>query len=280
MDAQHRHELKTNELADWLGHLPQFLKDNSNTIIGIALICIALITWPMLSKKSKQKEMNQQIEMTQSIQMLSQDVANVLQTDADDLSLRQEALATMLVNADELLSKASDIDNPNLAAMAQIKAGQAIRTQLHLQKSLDTETLETQFAKAKEAYQTAFETANTPTLKAMAMLGLGLCSEELGQADQAGEIYQQIIDNEDYQATVLPAQAQKRLDDLDENAESFIFAEVPFAAEEQTDATTDQGAVTDMNITTDEETTPPETPEDTEQPEEVSGQADQPKTTE
>ena len=168
--------------------------------------------------------------------------------------------------------------------MAQIKAAQAIRTQLHLQKTLDTEMLETQINKAQEAYQTAFETANTPTLKAMATLGLGLCSEELGQTEQAGEIYQQIIDNADYQATVLPAQAQKRLDDLDENAESFIFAEVPFAAEEQTDATTEQDAeqVAEnvINITAGEETTIPETPEDTEQPEAVSGQTDQPQPTE
>jgi hypothetical protein len=38
MDSQHRHELKTNELAEGLKHLPGLLKDNANTIIGIILI--------------------------------------------------------------------------------------------------------------------------------------------------------------------------------------------------------------------------------------------------
>lgn len=227
MDAEHRHELKTNELADWLGHLPQFLKDNANTIIGVALICIALITWPLFNRMSRQKDMAQQSEMTQSIQMLDQDVYQVVSAPDDDVLAQTEALNTMLVNADTLIEKAAEADNPNLAALAMIKGAQAIRTQLHLTKTLDAETLETQIEKARQAYQEAIDTAQTPTLKAMAQLGLGLCSEELGQTAQAAEIYQKIIDNEAYQATPLPVQAQQRLDGLEENAEAFVFAEAP-----------------------------------------------------
>ena len=227
MDAEHRHELKTNELADWLGHLPQFLKDNSNTIIGVVLICIGLISWPIFNKMSQQKDMAQQTEITQSIQMLDQDVYEVVSAQEDDVLAQTEALNTMLINADTLIEKASESDNPNLAALAMIKGAQAIRTQLHLRKAMDAETLETQVDKARQAYQKAFDTAQTPTLKAMAQLGLGLCSEELGQTAQAAEIYQQIVDNETYQATALPVQAQQRLDNLDENAEAFVFAEAP-----------------------------------------------------
>ena len=227
MDAEHRHELKTNELADWLGHLPQFLKDNSNTIIGVVLICVGLISWPIFNKMSQQKDMAQQTEITQSIQMLDQDVYEVVSAQEDDVLAQTEALNTMLINADTLIEKASESDNPNLAALAMIKGAQAIRTQLHLRKAMDAETLETQVDKARQAYQKAFDTAQTPTLKAMAQLGLGLCSEELGQTAQAAEIYQQIVDNETYQATALPVQAQQRLDNLDENAEAFVFAEAP-----------------------------------------------------
>ncbi|MHC4554410.1 MAG: hypothetical protein ACYSUS_03790, partial [Planctomycetota bacterium] len=92
MDSQHRHELKTNELADGLKHLPQILKDNANTIIGIILIGAALITWPMFSKMSRQKEMAEQTEITQSIQMLDQDIYAVLQAPADDTLAQMEAL--------------------------------------------------------------------------------------------------------------------------------------------------------------------------------------------
>jgi tetratricopeptide (TPR) repeat protein len=180
---------------------------------------------------SQQKDMAQQTEMTQSIQMLDQDVYEVLSAPENDILAQTEALNTMLVNADELIAKADDADNPNLTSLVLIKGSQAIRTQLHLRKTLDAETLETQIEKAREAYQKAFEVAQTPTLKAMAQLGLGLCSEELGQTAQAAEIYQQIVENEDYQATAVPTQAQQRLDNLAENAEVFTFAEVQEALE-------------------------------------------------
>ena len=232
MDSQHRHELKTNELAEGLSHLPQLLKDNASTIIGVLLIGAALITWPMLNKMSRQKDRAEQTATTQSIQMLDRDVYAVLQAPADDALAQTEALDTLLINADALLDSVSDIDNPNLAAMAQIKAAQAIRTELHLRKEVDANMLERQIQKAKGAYQKAFETTETPTIKAMAQFGLALCLEELGQTDQAAEIYQQIVGNESYKPTVLPTQAQQRLDTLADNSEVFNFAAVPVVIEE------------------------------------------------
>ncbi|OQY06372.1 MAG: hypothetical protein B6I25_03990 [Planctomycetales bacterium 4572_13] len=232
MDSQHRHELKTNELAESLSHLPKLLKDNAITIIGILLIGTALITWPMLNKMSRQKDRAEQTTITQSIQMLDRDVYAVLQAPADDALAQTEALNTLLVNADELLGSVSDIDNPNLAAMAQIKAAQAIRTELHLRKEVDADMLERQIQKAEDVYRKAFEVAETPTIKAMAQFGLALCSEELGQNDQAAALYQQIVENESYKPTVLPTQAQKRLDTLADNSEVFKFAAVPVVIEE------------------------------------------------
>ena len=231
MDSQHRHELKTNELAEGLSHLPGLLKDNANTIIGVLLIATALITWPMLSKMANRKDLAERAAVSQSIQMLDQDVRSILQSPADDTSARSEALNTYLVNADELLNKPADTDIPNLAAMAQVNAAQAIRTELHLRPEVTAEMLESQVQKSADAYQKALETAESPTIRAMAQFGLGLCSEELGQTDQAADIYQQIIDDESYKATTLPTPAQRRLDAIEENSESFNFAEVPVAIE-------------------------------------------------
>lgn len=233
MDSQHRHELKTNELAEGLKHLPGLLKDNANTIIGIILIGVALITWPMFNKMSRQKEIAEQTEITQSIQMMDQDVYAVLQAPADDMLAKSEALDALLVNADALVEKVSGIDNRNLAALAQIKAAQAIRTELHLRQQVDADMLERQIQKAQNAYQEALNLANTPTLTAMAKFGLALCSEELGQTDQAAELYQQIAGDENYKATVFPTQAQRRLDTLSDNTEVFNFAAIPVVIEEE-----------------------------------------------
>ena len=45
MKAEHRHELVTNELADWIGNLPNFIKQNIRPIIGIILILLGLMFW-------------------------------------------------------------------------------------------------------------------------------------------------------------------------------------------------------------------------------------------
>src|SRR4030042_1051622 len=36
MKSDHRHELKTNELADWMAHTPEWGHQNRNSIIGVA----------------------------------------------------------------------------------------------------------------------------------------------------------------------------------------------------------------------------------------------------
>lgn len=228
MDAGHRHKLKTNELAQQLGQLPKLAKENANFIIGTALIVIGLITWPVFSRMRLQKDMAAQSSITQSIQMLDKDVYDILQ--AQDGDAQNQALGTLLVNADTLLEKAEKIDNPNLAALARIKAAQAIRTELHLRKDVSPEMLENQIQKAKSAYEQALESAKTPTLKAMAKLGLGLCAEELGQTAQAGDIYKEIVSDKTFEATVFPKQAQQRLDSLEDNAQTFTFAPAPAEA--------------------------------------------------
>ncbi|MHC4291210.1 MAG: hypothetical protein ACYSTR_03250 [Planctomycetota bacterium] len=106
MDSEHRHELKTNELAESLAHLPELIKKNVNMIIGVILIIVGLITWPMFNKMNKKKEMAEQSEITQTIQMLEKDVHKVLQVPAEDAQAKTEALNTLLINADALMDRA------------------------------------------------------------------------------------------------------------------------------------------------------------------------------
>ena len=228
MDSEHRHELKSNELVDLLTHFPQFLKKNANIIIGIALIVIGFVTWPIFSKMSRQKTIAEESRVSESIQLLGQDVMKVLQAYEKNPEQLNPSLDAILVNANALMNLTSKTDNPNLAALAYIKAAQAIRTELHLKNDIvSAETVDTQIQKAQDAYEKASSVAAIPTMKAMAQFGLGLCTEERGQTQQAAEIYQAIVDDEAFAATVFPKQAQLRLDALDDNAESFTFVEAP-----------------------------------------------------
>ena len=40
MKSDHRHELKTNELAEWLGNLPQWTKGNLTTILVVLAVIV------------------------------------------------------------------------------------------------------------------------------------------------------------------------------------------------------------------------------------------------
>lgn len=223
MDSEHRHELKSNELADFLKNFPQYCKDNSNIILGVGLILVALITWPLFNKMGRNKAVAQQSQVSDAIQKLNQTINDALRASNDP-----QALDAVSVSAQTLMDDTAKTDNPNLAALAYIKAAQAIRTGLHIKKeNLTAAAIESDTQKAQEAYEKALKMAETPTIKAMAQLGLALCAEERGQTQQAADIYQTIVDDESYAATVFPKQAQLRLDAIDENAESFIFAPTP-----------------------------------------------------
>lgn len=231
MDSKHRHELKTNELADWLSHAPEFLKRNASTIIGIALIVIGLVTWPMFSRMRQQRDLTKAATVTESIQNLERDMFGVLQAAEQDEQTRQQAHSALMVSATALLDQADQADNRDLAALARIKAAQALRTELHLRaEQIDTDLVHTRIDQAQDAYKKALASATTPTLKAMAKLGLGLCAEELGQRDAAAAIYNEILETPEFAATIFPAKARQRLAGLTENLEPFVFAPAPVEA--------------------------------------------------
>ncbi|NLW82836.1 MAG: hypothetical protein GXY41_00280 [Phycisphaerae bacterium] len=228
MDTQHRHELKTNELADWLTHAPEYLKKNASTIIGVLLIIIAIITWPIFSRMRVSSEIAKAATVTESIQNLERDLFGVTQAAEEGGEARRQATSALLVNANVLLEQADKIDNPDLAAMARIKAAQALRTELHYRaERIETGEFQSRIEQARGAYDKALASATTPTLKGMAKFGLGLCAEELGQRDAAAAIYREILDAPEFAATVVPLQAQQRLDNLKENLETFVFAPAP-----------------------------------------------------
>src|SRR4030042_3611629 len=64
MKSEHRHELKTNELADWIAHFPKWVNENRIIIIGIVLVIAATVA-VYIWKIHKRNVMTQkQIELT------------------------------------------------------------------------------------------------------------------------------------------------------------------------------------------------------------------------
>lgn len=222
MDAEHRHELKSNELADFLGQVPVFLRKYSNQIIGICLILIALIVIPVYKRMRQQSSLMERAMMVSKIQTARESLG----TAARDT---QNAGAGSLLSTavDDLKDAAETTRYANLAALALLEESELLRAELHLRPDVSADTISANLSRARTACEQALEKAQTPTLKGLAELGLGLCAEEAGEYDQARAIYTKIIQTPEYTGTAVIEQAQRRLDSLDDNAVKVAFVPAP-----------------------------------------------------
>ncbi len=227
MDSKHRHELMQNELADWIGKLPEMITTYRNQIIGVVLVIVGLISWPLLNKWRAQSDFAAESQTTDSITAVElakySTVSSYGQSDPNVTTT-----SSLLVAANTLADEAKTAPDNDLAALALIKRGQALRTDLHLKKEIiPQDIVNEQIKKAQEAYQEALNKAQLPSIRAMAQLGLGLCSEELGQLEQAKGFYQKIADDKANAGTPFIAIAQGRIDNMDDNNMKYTFVEAP-----------------------------------------------------
>jgi len=221
MDAEHRHELKTNELADFLGHLPDFIRKYSNQIIGVILILIALVVIPLYTRMRKQAALAEEAAVITKIQMARESL-NAAAMGAEDTN----PAAALTTASDDLNQAAQTTDHADLAALALLEESELLRAKLHVQSDVTPDTISEILSKARTACEQAFEKAQSPTLKGLAELGLGLCAEEAGEYDKAREIYTKITAAPQYVGTSVIEQAQRRMDALDENSRKVTFVNV------------------------------------------------------
>ncbi|MGD8786579.1 MAG: hypothetical protein PVJ60_04075 [Phycisphaerales bacterium] len=225
MKSEHRHELKTNELADWLGHLPQWTKQNLTSILIVLAIVIAVVfffAWNSYKQKVAELE---KLEFTTLLNQLSSSKMQVLnaQQDGGDLSF------ILLQPANNLATFAQNTKNDRMAALALIKRAEALRTELHYRPGTVTQQeLTAQISQAEAAYTEAIRKSSADqSLIATAEFGLGLCAEELGNFDKAKQIYKDIVANPNLKGIVALAAAEYRLKTMDDYRQKIVFKPGP-----------------------------------------------------
>ncbi len=231
MKAEHRHELKTNELAEWLSNLPQWTKENLTTVIIILAVIVAALAFYVRYRYNKSLVADEQLEFTNLLNQLSASKMQVLSAQAQgrDLSF------ILLQPANSLGTFAQNAKNDRMAALALIKQAEALRTELHYRPgTVSNEDLISQINQAKVAYTEAIQTrlqgTSNPSLMAAAEFGLGLCEEELGNFEKAQQIYQIIAENPDFEGTVAVTQAKHRLETMADYKQKVIFKPAPAPA--------------------------------------------------
>jgi len=231
MKSEHRHDLKTNELAEWLGNLPQWTKENLITIICVSALVIAVAgfyIWRTYNKNIIQ--VREHIEFTNLLNQLSANKTQVLNAQAQG---RDIDLSYILIQAaNNLGGFAQNANNDRMAALALIKQAEALRAELHYRPvAISEQDLTAQINQAKAAYTEAIQThlkrTSNPSLMAAAEFGLGLCEEEIGNFEKAQQIYQTVAANPDFEGTVAVVQAKNRLETMADYKQKVIFKLAP-----------------------------------------------------
>jgi hypothetical protein len=231
MKSEERHELKANQLADWIANFPEWAKENTGNIAYAAVVIIIVgVVIYLKWYRPAHTISREQIEMSQYVRQLESDKLRMVMS-KEETSLNPEALRNI---ADSLDAVAGQLDKPQQAAFALIKRGEAIRAELHYAPAdfaKDPNALEFQINKAKVCYQEALEKAgDNNQLAAAAQFGLGLCQEEFSNFEEAKKIYGEIVKNEKYAKTVSLSMARERLTAMDDYKGRFVFVESPKAS--------------------------------------------------
>lgn len=226
MKSEHRHQLKTNELAEWMANLPKWANENATTIIYFSVIAV-LVAGAYLWKTYEKKvvSVRKKVTLTNAASQLSHNKTQILRAQTQGVDI---AYALIQI-ADNLQKIAQNEKDDDMSALALIKQAEALRTELHYRSgNISKENLTNQINQAKESYTKAIEKApDNPSLTAMAKFGLGLCAEELGNFEQAREIYNEIVTNPDFQYTVIVPQAKLRLDTMSDYKQEVVFKPAP-----------------------------------------------------
>lgn len=224
MKSDHRHELKTNELAEWLSNLPEWTKENLTTIIlAVVLLAAAagVYIWRGYNRNIAQNR--QHVEFTGLLNQLSAGKLQIVeaQSQGTDQSFM------LLQPANSLETFAQHTKNSRMAALALIKRAEALRAELHY-GTVQKEYLISQTNMAKASYEKAIEKCpDDPSLVAAAKLGLGLCEEELGNFEQARQTYQDVASKSEFADTVAAVQAKRRLAVMADYERQIVFKPKP-----------------------------------------------------
>jgi len=225
MKSDHRHELKTNELAELIANFPQWAKENRTTIISVVAIIAVVGGWYVWKKYHRNVEVRRQTELTSLVSQLLSNKMRIVGAQAQG----RDVSYILLEPANNLEAFAQSVRNDQMAAFALIKRAEALRADLHYRPgTVNQQVLIEQINKAKASYTEAMQRApSNPSLLAAAKLGLGLCEEEVGNFETAKQIYRDITNDPNFECTVTRATAEQRLATMADYKTKVVFKPSP-----------------------------------------------------
>jgi len=238
MKAQERHKLKTNELAESLSELPEYLRTHSTQIITVAVIVLVVAAagywWWHGRVEARQGRLAELQLLVVKQAQLEQRAAQQGQLESKPGEEPKEIVAYDAAPvAAALRTLAEEAGRSPVGMSALLQEAQAIRSQLFFSdQPITDEEKERICQRVENIYQRLLQEYPQEKLAVgMARMGQGLVAEDRGDWAKAKEIYQAIIaDGKDKLAgTIFGRQAQDRLDLLSRIDKPIEFALAPSA---------------------------------------------------
>ena len=227
MKSERRHELATNELADWVTHFPEYVKKNRGTIIMVAVLVvgIGIYSYYYYYIRGAASAGGEHERLTSLLEFPRRNKERAAQGYVQSSAISDEFVMT----ASRLDTIASELQqsSPVLSAIAFIKQAETLRADLHYRaQEAPQDIVKYQIGQAEKIYRKAIDLAGeNMTIEVMAKFGTGLCAEELGNFDGALRIYQEIAANARYKASPYPARAKLRAAAIEDNRGKVFFTQ-------------------------------------------------------
>lgn len=184
MKTERRHELQTNELADWLGKQIEGIRPYSKTILGVVVLAGAAM-----------------VALTFSLTQRSRNAA---------LGWQAYYEASAARNAESLSDIAKDHEGTTAGIWATQAAGDAYLMQGTSLLHIDRDDAAERLNKARDAYQQVIDQTYDDLLKPRALLGLAQCYEARNEVGEAEKQYNRVV--EGWPETSLAELAKERRD--------------------------------------------------------------------
>ena len=225
MKSDHRHDLKTNELADWLAHFPEWARQNRTNIIAVAVVLVvAVVVYFWIFYRRDVVSVQNQTRLTNLMSQVSQQMNGVARATMQNT----EQSFALLPVTQELQEFAQTVSKGDMSALALIERAEVLRAELHYRLAdVSREDLTRQIGQAQASYQQALARKPSSALAAAAHFGLGLCEEELGNFDKAAEICRDVAQKPEYAGTAGQAAAAYRLQIMDDYKGKVVFKLAP-----------------------------------------------------
>lgn len=203
MDSEHRHDLKENDLQEFLANFGEWRKKYGATVLmWVLLIAVVVVGWNFYHSYTRTTH----------------------DTAWDDLAGTTSPAGYQMIPADH--------SDKTVRLLAELWGGDA-----YLQSAVSPPTDDERFnaaealGKAEENYQQVLASTQEPLFRANAYLGLGAVAEARENFEQAAEYYDQAIAAAQPQYGALAQRAAQRKAMLARLAEPVVFGQTSAASQ-------------------------------------------------